>query len=76
MVYDHNKASDYHLYMNEKHFIELINKSLGMPISPEEQTRRLFSELPNSITKGGKNRRTIRKYTSGRTKKNVTPRNK
>ena len=76
LVYDHNIAGDYHLYMNEKHFIELINKSLGMPISPEEQTRRLFSELPNSITKGGKNRRTIRKYTSGRRKKNVTPRNK
>ena len=76
LVYDHNIAGDYHLFMNEKDFIELINKLLGMPISPEEQTRRLFSELPNSITKGGKNRRTIRKYTSGRTKKNVTPRNK
>lgn len=76
LVYVHSIPSDYHLFMDNKDFIELINKLLGMPISPEEQTRLLFSELPNSIAKGGKNRRTIRKYTSGRTKKNVTPRNK
>lgn len=79
LVYDNRMESDKHLYMEKTKYIEFINKLLGIPnvISPEKQTRQLFSKLPKYIEKGGKNRRrTIRKYASGRTKKNVTPRNK
>jgi hypothetical protein len=54
--------------MKKPEYIEFINNILGIPnvISPEKQTRRLFTQLPKYIGKGGKNKRTTRKYRSVR----------
>jgi hypothetical protein len=68
LVYDHTILSDDHLYMDNTNYIKFINNILGIPnvISPEKQTRRLFTQLPKYIGKGGKNKRTTRKYRSVR----------
>jgi hypothetical protein len=68
LVYDHSIPGEDHLYMKKPEYIEFINNILGIPnvISPEKQTRRLFTQLPKYIGKGGKNKRTTRKYRSVR----------